>query len=218
MRQLAFQFAGVFLISLFTIWTFLRYSSRPLIPNVTQVKILPLYLIKRDGMKLILKAGKVKVPAIKTPQQHQHLPMLYVITPTFPKPIQIAELTALGNSLKNVKNITWIVVEDSHEFTEPITRFLRRFGVPFVQLLGEYILHNIFIEPCLFVFLTGPMDGSFKDKNYYEKPRGLTNRNRALEWIRANASDGVLYFADDDNTYDPLLWDQVRRYFSFLFK
>jgi hypothetical protein len=42
------------------------------------------------------------------------------------------------------------------------------------------------------------------------KPRGVSNRNRGLEWIRANASDGVLYFADDDNTYDLDIFDEVR--------
>lgn len=45
------------------------------------------------------------------------------------------------------------------------------------------------------------------------KPRGVSNRNRGLEWIRANASDGVLYFADDDNTYDLDIFDEVRKAF-----
>lgn len=42
------------------------------------------------------------------------------------------------------------------------------------------------------------------------KPRGVSNRNRGLDWIRANASEGVLYFADDDNTYDLEIFDEVR--------
>lgn len=42
------------------------------------------------------------------------------------------------------------------------------------------------------------------------KPRGVSNRNRGLEWIRSNASEGVLYFADDDNTYDLDIFDEVR--------
>ena len=41
------------------------------------------------------------------------------------------------------------------------------------------------------------------------KPRGVSNRNRGLEWIRANSSEGVLYFADDDNTYDVEIFDEV---------
>ena len=41
------------------------------------------------------------------------------------------------------------------------------------------------------------------------KPRGVSNRNRGLEWLRANATDGVFYFADDDNTYDLTIFEQV---------
>lgn len=42
------------------------------------------------------------------------------------------------------------------------------------------------------------------------KPRGVSNRNRGLEYIRANATSGVFYFADDDNTYDISIFEQVR--------
>ena len=33
--------------------------------------------------------------------------------------------------------------------------------------------------------------------------RGVFNRRAAISWIRENAEDdGVVYFADDDNSYD----------------
>ena len=41
------------------------------------------------------------------------------------------------------------------------------------------------------------------------KPRGVSNRNAALEFIRRNINSGVFYFADDDNTYDYRLFEQV---------
>lgn len=41
------------------------------------------------------------------------------------------------------------------------------------------------------------------------KPRGVSNRNRGLQWLRANATTGVFYFADDDNTYDISLFEEV---------
>lgn len=44
----------------------------------------------------------------------------------------------------------------------------------------------------------------------YSKPRGVSNRNLGLEWLRSNADDGVFYFADDDNTYDLELFEQMR--------
>lgn len=48
-----------------------------------------------------------------------------------------------------------------------------------------------------------------KYKKNKVKPRGVSNRNRALKWIRANATNGVFYFADDDNTYDLEIFEQV---------
>ena len=43
------------------------------------------------------------------------------------------------------------------------------------------------------------------------KPRGVANRNLGLEWVIENSDDGVVYFADDDNTYDIRLFEEVWR-------
>lgn len=56
--------------------------------------------------------------------------------------------------------------------------------------------------------LSAPMPESYKNKKG-SKPRGVSNRNRGLQWLRANATKGVFYFADDDNTYDIALFDEV---------
>lgn len=59
-----------------------------------------------------------------------------------------------------------------------------------------------------FFFFPAPMPEKYKQKKG-AKPRGVSNRNRGLQWIRANATNGVFYFADDDNTYDIALFDEV---------
>lgn len=41
------------------------------------------------------------------------------------------------------------------------------------------------------------------------KPKGVANRNRGLKWVRQNAIEGVVYFADDDNAYDIRLFNEV---------
>lgn len=41
-------------------------------------------------------------------------------------------------------------------------------------------------------------------------PRGVANRRAALDWIRANVKNGVLYFGDDDNTFDLRLFEEIR--------
>jgi len=45
------------------------------------------------------------------------------------------------------------------------------------------------------------------------KARGVSNRNRGLQWIRENDvdPDGIIYFADDDNTYDLRLFEEVSK-------
>lgn len=43
------------------------------------------------------------------------------------------------------------------------------------------------------------------------KPRGVANRRAALDWIRKNGKrPGVMYFGDDDNTFDLKLFDEIR--------
>ena len=46
-------------------------------------------------------------------------------------------------------------------------------------------------------------------------PRGVLQRNSGLAWLRSHLdtsqqAHGVLYFADDDNTYDLRIFDEVR--------
>jgi beta-1,3-glucuronyltransferase len=41
-------------------------------------------------------------------------------------------------------------------------------------------------------------------------PRGVANRRAAINWIRKNAQKGVVYFGDDDNTFDLKLFEEIR--------
>jgi len=70
---------------------------------------------------------------------------------------------------------------------------------------------QIYFHDFLNLYLVlAPMPEIYKMRRV--KPRGVSNRNRGLEWLRENArlGDGVLYFADDDNTYDIALFDEIR--------
>lgn len=116
--------------------------------------------------------------------------MVYIITPTYRRPTQAPDLTRLMQTLRLATNLFWIVVEDSRNYTKLVDNILRRSGIPGAHLLG-------------------PTPANKKNKT---SGRGAACRNRALEWIRENAtSPGVVYFADDDNTYDVRLFDEIRK-------
>ncbi|RWS00769.1 glucuronosyltransferase sqv-8-like protein, partial [Dinothrombium tinctorium] len=118
--------------------------------------------------------------------------VVYVITPTYARATQMADLTRLAQTLMLVKNVFWIVSEDSNKINAQISELLNRTGIPSVHLLG-------------------PRPVTHRDKR---SGRGVSNRLRALKWIRENLTDGskegVIYFADDDNTYDIRIFEEMR--------
>nr|XP_006813533.1 PREDICTED: galactosylgalactosylxylosylprotein 3-beta-glucuronosyltransferase 1-like [Saccoglossus kowalevskii] len=97
------------------------------------------------------------------------LPYIYVITPTYARSVQKAELTRIANTFSHIKNLHWIVVEDSNEGTNLTKHFL-------ISLCDQ--------------------------------------RNLGLTWLRhnlkPNVSRGVVYFADDDNTYSIEIFEEMR--------
>ncbi|XP_060844420.1 galactosylgalactosylxylosylprotein 3-beta-glucuronosyltransferase P-like [Rhopalosiphum padi] len=115
---------------------------------------------------------------------------IFVITPTYRRPEQVADLTRLAQTLMLVRDIHWLVVEDSNTKSPHLAVLLQSFGVRYNHLIA-------------------PMPERFK-KIRGAKPKGVANRNRGLKWIRQNAVEGVVYFADDDNTYDVRLFNEMR--------
>ena len=118
------------------------------------------------------------------------LPIVYAITPTYTRPVQKAELTRLAHAFRQVPRFHWIVVEDSSARTDLVSRFLARSGVPYTHL-------HVFTPR------------RFKRAGM---PRATEQRNAALVWLRVHRSRrdaGVVFFADDDNTYSLELFEEV---------
>jgi len=122
---------------------------------------------------------------------------IFVITPTYTRPTQMADMTKLAQTLevaalKYKINMHWIVSEDSTHLNPQVTALLNRTCIPSVQLLG-------------------PRPATHLDKR---SGRGVSNRLKALEWLRdtyTNTSqEGVIYFADDDNSYDARVFEVMR--------
>lgn len=126
------------------------------------------------------------------------LPTIYAITPTYKRFLQKAELTRVANTFRHIQNFHWIIVEDSKLKTSLVHDFLENCGLKYTHL-------NIRTPK--------PLRRSRKQPRW-SKSRGVEQRNLGLEWIRThvnpNKTKGVVYFADDDNTYDVRLFEEVR--------
>ncbi|MGH0178024.1 UNVERIFIED_CONTAM: hypothetical protein FKN15_076561 [Acipenser sinensis] len=135
----------------------------------------------------------------RPPGWSRWLPTIYVITPTYTRPVQKAELTRLANTFLHVPNLHWIVVEDSPRRTNLVDNLLERSGLNFTHL-------NVESPKSVRI-------GLAKDSSH--TPRGTLQRNLGLRWLRENLilSDSlkaVVYFADDDNTYSLELFEEMR--------
>nr|XP_033775198.1 galactosylgalactosylxylosylprotein 3-beta-glucuronosyltransferase 1-like isoform X2 [Geotrypetes seraphini] len=125
----------------------------------------------------------------RPPPWSANLTTIYAITPTYSRPLQKADLTRLANTLLHVPNLKWILVEDSQRRTPLVTRMLRETGLNYTHLHVE----------------TPPNPIS----------RGTMQRNLALRWLREtfnknNSESGIVYFADDDNSYSLELFEEMR--------
>jgi len=139
-------------------------------------------------------ALKNKVSRLQQKVQDPSLPVIYVITPTYKRPVQRAELTRLQNVFGLVQNLHWIVVEDASKGSDLVQEVLKEF-------------------PNNSTMISIPTPEAMKiqpKETWWKKPRGVYQRNLALSWLRENAAEGVIYFADDDNTYTVDLFEEIR--------
>ncbi|XP_067873193.1 galactosylgalactosylxylosylprotein 3-beta-glucuronosyltransferase 2-like [Heterodontus francisci] len=117
---------------------------------------------------------------------------IYAITPTYSRPVQKAELTRLANTFRQLQHFHWILVEDS----------------PFRSRLVSELLASSGIASYTHLHVQTPQ----ADKGPW-KSRGTEQRNEGLRWIRMNSTlrhSGVIFFADDDNTYSLQLFQEMR--------
>ncbi|XP_011194895.1 galactosylgalactosylxylosylprotein 3-beta-glucuronosyltransferase S [Zeugodacus cucurbitae] len=121
---------------------------------------------------------------------YETLTMIYFVTPTYPRREQIPELIRLSNTLLHVPRIHWILANDHYACNAYLDGLLRKIGLPFTHLAS-------------------PMPESYRKKK--PMPRGVANRRAAMQWLRQrNITNGILYFGDDDNTYDLRLFSEIR--------
>lgn len=156
---------------------------------------------------------------------HSTSKTIFIITPTYYRPTQLPDMTRMAQTLMHVKNIFWIVIDESASQSVHIEELLKRTQIPFVYKK---------IKP---LTIQKPKQLSSNPEQLNSKPmikgqlnltaktttksrqvknllgKGFFGRKFALNWLRENAFDdnGVVYFADDDNTYDIRLFNEMRK-------
>jgi beta-1,3-glucuronyltransferase len=119
----------------------------------------------------------------------ENVTVVYFITPTYYNPGQWVNIIRLGQTLMNDPLIYWIVVEDAVNCTLRIRKWLESSGMMYAHLAA-----------------TSPPKAQSKKGG----PRGVNQRNRALDLVET-LPDGVVYFGDDDNAYDLRLFPELRK-------
>jgi hypothetical protein len=76
-------------------------------------------------------------PLSQVPLTSQKTHRLYIITPTYRRPEQIAELTRMAQTLMHVQNLHWLVIEDAENKTQLVSDLLQRTGIYHDHLVGK---------------------------------------------------------------------------------
>ncbi|XP_061433283.1 galactosylgalactosylxylosylprotein 3-beta-glucuronosyltransferase 1-like isoform X2 [Lethenteron reissneri] len=145
------------------------------------------------------------------------LPVIFAVTPTYARATQKADLTRLSHTMALVPNLHWLVVEDA----------------PAPSALVSAVLRNAWPLSYSHLHMETPKQDPLKpNRSRSSFPRGTFQRNEALRWLRETygnrygshdatgesgldprALNGVVYFADDDNTYSMDIFEEA--YFKF---
>ncbi|PIC53339.1 hypothetical protein B9Z55_003081 [Caenorhabditis nigoni] len=121
--------------------------------------------------------------------------LIIVVTPTYRRLTRIPDITRMANTLSHITNFHWIVIEDGTTVIPSVLKILEKSNINFT-----YLAHK-------------------SPKN--SPNRGWFQRNKALKFLRKQyrtsgilergGANGVVYFGDDDNTYDLRLFtDYIR--------
>lgn len=132
-------------------------------------------------------------PVFKLSEGNMTNRMIIVVTPTYKRMTRIPDMLRMANTLSHIKDLHWIIVEDGNKTVPAVRDILERTKLPYTYMGHKTILG-------------------------YPR-RGWYQRTMALKYIRSNTSqilgkdheEGVVYFGDDDNSYDTRLFTEYIR-------
>uniref|UniRef100_A0A0K0DWW7 Galactosylgalactosylxylosylprotein 3-beta-glucuronosyltransferase n=1 Tax=Strongyloides stercoralis TaxID=6248 RepID=A0A0K0DWW7_STRER len=117
---------------------------------------------------------------------------IIIITPTYKRITRYPDIIRLANTLQHLSEIHWIIIEDGHKKSSGVERILNNTNIPFTYIAS-------------------------KTPSGIPK-RGWWQRDKALDLLISSKSKfikpnqkGIVYFADDDNSYDLRLFNNYIR-------
>ena len=119
---------------------------------------------------------------------------IYVVTPTYTRATQLADLTRLANTLRLVPGVHWLVAEDRNVTSLAVTELLLSSGLSYTQLaavrppelLGKVIGRGVFNRS---VYWTCQCRGSHGTRN--SRCYSMFSHSKSLQYPRLT-SDGRL--------------------------
>uniref|UniRef100_H2YPW2 Galactosylgalactosylxylosylprotein 3-beta-glucuronosyltransferase n=1 Tax=Ciona savignyi TaxID=51511 RepID=H2YPW2_CIOSA len=154
------------------------------------IVLIGLLILRQNLNGVIHKRNTMVCPDTRLEHKDEkNLPLIYGITSTYKRHVQIAELTRLSQTVMHVPMFHWLLTEDAHSKTSLVADFLNQSKLSYTHL---FIKNNL-------------TSGIVKD---------LNTRNNALHWIRKNvqpSTNAIIYFMDDDNTYSLRVFDEIRK-------
>ncbi|KHJ90636.1 glycosyltransferase family 43 [Oesophagostomum dentatum] len=119
-------------------------------------------------------------------------PLIIVITPTYKRPTRLADMTRFANTLRLVPDVHWIVVEDGNT------------TVPFVENVLRRSSHS-------YTYYAATTPVGYPRRGWYQRTSALTFLRNNADLVMGTHKEGVVYFGDDDNSYDTRLFtDYIR--------
>uniref|UniRef100_A0A0G4HWW3 Galactosylgalactosylxylosylprotein 3-beta-glucuronosyltransferase n=1 Tax=Chromera velia CCMP2878 TaxID=1169474 RepID=A0A0G4HWW3_9ALVE len=135
-----------------------------------------------------------------TPTKQSGLRWIFAITPTYRRVTQRLDMIRLLAAFAHVPNLYVVVVEDRETVSEKMKTTLEDSMMP----EGSWALAAAPTTPGLAV------------KGSEQRNKGLDVMAKLIaseqdEQTRKDMENGVVFFADDDNAYDPRLFDEIRK-------
>ncbi|CAJ0959057.1 unnamed protein product, partial [Mesorhabditis belari] len=161
---------------------FLRIARFPIVP-IAIVICMSVFLIAATFESHQLRNSFRQTTPRKT---------IIIITPTYRRNTRLADLTRMANTIRQIPDLHWIVIEDGETRVTAVERMLNRTGLPFTYIPAK----------------TKP---GYPRRGWYQRDTALGYLRNYTDRITRGSREAVVYFGDDDNAYDLRLFDEYIR-------